>query len=143
MLPDASTAAPTGALNRAVPTAPSRYPELPPAAVETNPAGVILRIRLLPESATMTFAAPSAALPMPSAKPGEPDVPATVVTTPSGVTLRIVWNMGSARKRLPLASTAMPTEVIVKLMLGFGVTVVLAKVKRAALPELSTHPGEP
>ena len=96
----ASTVRPVGVLNAAaapVPFVNAATPE--PARVVTTPAGVTLRILLLPESATKTLPEPSmatphgrkndAAAPVASVLPCKPD-PASVVTTPAGVTLRIM-----------------------------------------------------
>ena len=75
-----------------------------PAMVVTTPAGVTLRIVLLPVSATYTLPELStarppgwlkpAALPVPSVDPNVP--PASVVTTPAGVILRMLWLSESA-----------------------------------------------
>src|SRR5271157_5152830 len=81
---------PSGARKRAAAAAPSVSPGLPaaPATVLTTPSGVILRMVLLPVSATKRFPALStaippgdwkrAALPGPSALPGAPIRPAMI-----------------------------------------------------------------
>src|SRR4051812_4347658 len=58
-VPVVSTVIPEGLANRAALPVPSTWPELPatPASVLTTPAGVIVRIVLLLESATYTVPA--------------------------------------------------------------------------------------
>src|SRR6185437_732634 len=59
-LPLASMVIPAGPLNEAAVPTPLAEPAVPvPAMVVTTPSGVILRIRLLPLSATYTFPMPS------------------------------------------------------------------------------------
>ena len=84
MLPTLSTASPVGRLKLAAVPVPSALPNTfaVPASVVTAPAAVILRIVLLPVSATYTLPAPStatpngrwkvAAVPVPSALPPDP-----------------------------------------------------------------------
>src|SRR5471032_524115 len=95
-------ASPVGSLKSAALPGPSTKPVAPgvPARVVTAPAAVILRIELLPASAT--YAVPPASTtipvgilkrataPVPLVAPAAPAVPAKVVTTPSQVILRIV-----------------------------------------------------
>jgi hypothetical protein len=88
-----------------------------PASVVTTPPGVTLRMRLLPQSATITLPLLSTAtpqgvmneapVPVPSANANDP-FPASVVTTPPGVTLRMRLLRESATMTLPLLSTATP-----------------------------------
>ena len=96
-LPSAAT--PDGLRNVAslIPTPLAKGVELPlPARVVTVPRGVILRMRLLPESATYTTPAESTArpegerklakVPCPSAQVATP-LPANVLVAPAGVSL--------------------------------------------------------
>ena len=116
--PLALTATPVGQLNEAPVPAPSENPTTLPASVLTTPPGVTLQMRLLPESATMTFPpastatpqglAKEAAAPVPSANANKP-LPASVLTVPLGVTLRMRWLLWSATNTTPLESTATPT----------------------------------
>jgi hypothetical protein len=97
-----STATPLGKLKAAVlvPT-PLETPLIPvPARVATAPAGVIFRMRQLPESATYTTPAESTARPWGKAKPAEVPcpsaqavlpLPANVVATPEGVSILMRW----------------------------------------------------
>src|SRR4051794_17490352 len=92
-------------------------PKLEPANKVTTPAGVILRISLLPVSATNTLPDESTAMPdgalncadVPVALvlPAVPD-PANVVTTPAAVTLRMRLFSASATYMLPELSKSKP-----------------------------------
>ena len=89
--------------NRAALPVPSVKPGIlaEPASVVTTPSGVIFRIVLLPQSATMGLPLPSiamprgflnrAALPVPSVLPDAPAVLAKGLTTAAGVIFRMVW----------------------------------------------------
>ena len=105
-LPEASTATPEGPLKLAAIPVASVEPCKPlPAKVETTPAVVILRILLLPKSATYTLPKAStaipngllklAAVPAPFVEPCTP-LPAKVVIMPVVVILRIFWLPTSA-----------------------------------------------
>ena len=106
--------APTTALK--VPAAQSVQQQAPEAEKAPG-AQPILRMRWLPESATMTLPLLSTATPLgelneapapvPSANVADP-LPASVVTTPPGVTLRMRSLPQSATLTLPLLSTATP-----------------------------------
>ena len=86
--------------------------------VVTTPVEVILRIELLPVSATYKLPLESIAIPfgllsrtiepVPSTFPVKPANPAIVVTTPADVIFRIVELPLSATYTLPLASTHKP-----------------------------------
>ena len=120
--PEASTEMPLGLLNVALVPRPSVLPALvlpsPPASVVTAPLGVILRIRLLPESTTYTLPAVSTAtavglsnvalVPRPSALPAlvPPLPPASVVTVPPGVIFRTRLFPESTTYTSPAESTA-------------------------------------
>src|SRR5436190_413562 len=109
---------PEGLLNRAALPVPSALPLFPvsPASVVTIPTDVILRMVLLPASATYRLPAASTATPCgrqnraalrgPSALPQYRASPAGVVTTPPGVILRMVSLSPSATYTLPNESTA-------------------------------------
>src|SRR5678815_2822562 len=97
-----STAMPRGVLKRATVGKPSALPMFGrPASVVTTAAGVILRIALLPASATKRLPDTSsatpvgllkrAAEPVPLAEPAIGASPATVVTAAPDVIFRIVW----------------------------------------------------
>src|SRR6478609_9888666 len=100
-LPALSTATPFGKLNRAALPEPSVLPKVSawPARVVTVPSLVILRMVLLPVSATYRLPLLSqatlrgllndAAAPTPLLLPLTPNLPAKVVTTPAEVILRI------------------------------------------------------
>jgi hypothetical protein len=85
--------------------------------VETMPAGVIIRRRLLSRSASYTMPELSTATPdgfqklalaaAPSLAPTAPD-PATVVTTPLGAIARMRWFPVSTTYTVPSLSTARP-----------------------------------
>ena len=108
----------SGLLNVALVPTPSAEPAVPfPASVETSPAGVILRIRLLKKSDTYTFpvesrvtyrAPPKLALsPVPSANALLP-LPAKTETTPAVETLSILFPPWLATYRFPVESSAIP-----------------------------------
>ena len=116
--PVPSTATPEGRKKLAAVPCPSTRPENPePARVVTFPVGVILRMRLLPVSATYTVPFPStaapegerklASVPFPSEKEALP-LPASVVTFPLGVILRMRLFPVSATYTVPFPSTATP-----------------------------------
>ena len=121
-LPAASVSIPVGLLNEAAVPVPLALPETPlPAKVVTTPAGVIIRIRSLPLSATYTFPAASvpnpkgslneAAVPVPLVLPAIP-LPAKVLTTPAGVIIRIKLLPKSATKTLPEGSVVIPIGLL-------------------------------
>ncbi len=117
-LPLASTATPVGKLNEVFAPVPSANAYGPlPASVAVTPPCVTMRMRLFPESATITLPLASTATPegksneaptpVPSANARVP-LPASVLTTPTSVTLRMRLFCWSATITLPLASTATP-----------------------------------
>ena len=124
MLPTASEANPLGELKVASVPVPLRLPDTPalPANVLTTPDGVILRIKLLPGSATYRLPAASvvnpsgylkvASVPVPLRLPVTPAFPAKVLTTPDWVILRIKLLYWSATYTLPAASVATPTGLL-------------------------------
>ena len=115
---DASMVKPQGPLNEAVAPVPSKNVAVPlPASKVTEPAGEILRIRLLPSSATNTLLTASVATsngpinealaPTPLAYVAVP-LPANELTVPPGVILRTRLLAVSATNTLFNVSTATP-----------------------------------
>src|SRR3569623_616942 len=122
MVPCATHDTPLGPLKLAPVPVPSVLPAAPlPASVLVTPAGVILRIRLFPKSATYTFPAPSAAnplgplklapVPVPFVFPAVP-LPANVVVTPPGVIILTRLFPESPAYTFPDASTATPAGLL-------------------------------
>ena len=135
--PELSTITPRGKLKLAAVPVASVDPVVPePANVVTTPADVILRILLIPVSATNKFPELSivipngelkvAAVPVASKEPFEPE-PANVVTTPADVILRILLLLVSATYKFPELSAVTP----------YG------ELKVAAVPVESKEPATP
>jgi hypothetical protein len=117
-LPDESTAMPTGEekLEFVPITLSAEKVEPFPAKVVVFPDGVILRMTLLPVSATKIFPSQSTAIPCGELKDADVPIallvydavplPAKVLVLPFGVTLRIRLPSDSATYTFPARSTA-------------------------------------